>query len=131
MMKKTAGFYLSALSAVLALVCIFLYGNVLFTDGYVRPLLIANVVISALILALTAANKPIPGGNLLPLINAILCMAAVALSIAPMVNTVVFAFMGMNPMSNAQGFLVFAGVGLCAWLLSVIASFLGLVKKAA
>lgn len=130
-MKKTAGFYLSALSAVLALVCIFLYGNVLFTNSYVRPLLIANVIISVLILALTAANKPLPGGNLLPLVGAILCMAAVALSIAPMVNTVVFAFMGMNPMSNAQGFLAFAGVGLCAWLLSVIASFFGLVKKTA
>jgi len=127
-MKKTAGFYLSALSAVLALVCVFLYGSVLFTSSYVRPLLIANVVLSALILVLVAANKPVPGGNLLPLVGAILCMAAVALSIAPMVNTVVFAFMGMNPMSNAQGFLVFAGFGLCAWLLSVIASFLGLVK---
>jgi len=86
------------------------------------------VVLSALILVLVAANKPVPGGNLLPLVGAILCMAAVALSIAPMINTVVFAFMGMNPMSNAQGFLVFAGFGLCAWLLSVIASFLGLVK---
>jgi len=127
-MKKTAGFYLSALSAVLALVCVFLYGSVLFTSSYVRPLLIANVVLSALILVLVAANKPVPGGNLLPLVGAILCMAAVALSIAPMINTVVFAFMGMNPMSNAQGFLVFAGFGLCAWLLSVIASFLGLVK---
>ena len=131
MMKKTAGFYLSALSAILALVCIFLYGSVLYTNSFVRPLLIVNVVISAAILALTVANKPIPGGNLLPLVGAILCMAAVALSIAPMVNTVVFAFMGMNPMSNAQGFLVFAGFGLCAWLLSVIAAFFGLVKKTA
>ena len=130
-MKKTVGFYFAALSAVLAIVCIFLYGNVLFTNGYVRPLLIADVVISAAVLALSASGKPIPGGNLLPLVCSLLCMAAVALSIAPMVNTVVFAFMGMNPMSNAQGFLVFAGAGLCTWLLSVIASFLGIVKKAA
>ncbi|MEE3458119.1 MAG: hypothetical protein VZQ82_08775 [Lachnospiraceae bacterium] len=130
-MKKTAGFYLSALSAVLALVCIFLYGSVLFTSAYVRPLLIADVVVSALVLALVGMNKTVPFGNVLPLVGAVLCMGAVALSIAPMVNTVVFAFMGMNPMSNAQGFLTFAGVGLCAWLLAVIASFMGLFKKAA
>ena len=129
-MKKTLGFYLTALSAVLALVCIFLYGNVLFTSTYVRPLLIASVILSVLILAAAAKGKSTVG-NILPLLSAILCMAAVALSIAPMVNTVVFAFMGMNPMSNAQGFLVFAGVGLCAWLLSVIAAFLGIVKKTA
>ena len=129
-MKKTLGFYLTALSAVLALVCIFLYGNVLFTSTYVRPLLIASVILSVLILAAAAKGKSTVG-NILPLLSAILCMTAIALSIAPMVNTVVFAFMGMNPMSNAQGFLVFAGVSLCAWLLSVIAAFLGIVKKTA
>ena len=130
-MKKTAGFYLSALSCVLSLVCVFLYGSVLFTSDFVRPILIVNVVVCAVVLGLTLAGKVIPCGNLLPFINAILCMAAVALSIAPMVNTVVFAFMGMNPMSNAQGFLTFAGVGLAAWLLSVIASFTGIVKRCA
>ena len=129
-MKKTTGFYLSMLSCILALVCIFLYGNVLYTNTYVRPLLIAGVAVSVLLLVLAGKGKTTIV-NILPLLSAILCMAAVALSIAPMVNTVVFAFMGMNPMSNAQGFLVFAGAGLCAWLLSVIAAFLGIVKKAA
>lgn len=128
-MKKTTGFYLSVISAVLTLICLFQYGNVLFSNSYVRPLLIASLVLSVLFLAVSAKGKS-SVGNLLPLLNAVLVMAAIALSIAPMVNTVVFAFMGMNPMSNAQGFLVFAGVAFCAWLFSVIASFLGVVKKA-
>lgn len=130
-MKKTTGFYLSAISAVLTLACIFLYGKVLFTSSYVRPLLIVSLVLSVVILGVTATKGKFPGGNILPLLNAVLGMAAIALSVAPMINTVVFAFMGMNPMSNAQGFLVFVGVALCAWLFSVIASFLGLVKQAA
>lgn len=130
-MKKTTGFYLSAISAVLTLACIFLYGKVLFTSSYVRPLLIVSLVLSVVILGVTATKGKFPGGNILPLLNAVLGMAAIALSVAPMVNTVVFAFMGMNPMSNAQGFLVFVSVALCAWLFSVIASFLGLVKQAA
>ena len=130
-MKKTTGFYLSAISAVLTLACIFLYGKVLFTSSYVRPLLIVSLVLSVVILGVTATKGKFPGGNILPLLNAVLGMADIALSVAPMVNTVVFAFMGMNPMSNAQSFLVFVGVALCAWLFSVIASFLGLVKQAA
>ena len=131
MTKKTLGFYLSAVSAVLALVGVILYGNVFATHGMVRPLLIVSVVLSVLILALIAVKGGLPGGNLLPVVNAVLCMGAVALSIGPMANTVVFAFMGMNPMSSAQGYLVFAGVGVAAWLVSVIAAFPGIAKKAA
>ena len=127
MSKKTFGFYLSALSAVLALVGVILYGNVLFTDAMVRPLLIVSVALSVLILAIIAAKGKLPGGNLLPVVNAALCMGAVGLSIGPMANTVVFAFMGMSPMSSASGYLVFAGVGLAAWLFSVIAAFPGIV----
>lgn len=129
MTKKTLGFYLSALSAVLALVCVFLYNNVLATGGMVRPLLIISVVLSVLVLALTALKGAFPGGNLFPVVNAVLCMGAVALSFGPMANTVVFAFMGMSPMSSAQGYLVFVGVGLVAWLFSVVAAFLGIAKK--
>ena len=88
-------------------------------------------MLSALILALTAVMGGLPGGNLMPVVNAVLCMGAVGLSIGPMASTVVFAFMGMSPMSAAQGYLVFAGVSVAAWLVSVIAAFPGIVKKAA
>ena len=129
MTKKTLGFYLSALSAVLALVSVILYGNVSLTNGLVRPLLIISVVLSVLILAVTAVKGKLPGSDLLPVVCAALCMGAVGVSIAPMANTVVFAILGMSPMSSAQGYLVFAGVGLAAWLVSVVAAFPGIAKK--
>ena len=131
MTKKTLGFYLSALSAVLALIGVILYGSVPQTDSMVRPLLVICVVLSVLILAVSAMKGKLPGGNLLPVVNAVLCMGAVGLSIGPMASTVVFAFMGMSPMSAAQGYLVFAGVSVAAWLVSVIAAFPGITKKAA
>ena len=131
MTKKTLGFYLSAVSAVLALVGVILYGNVVATNGMVRPLLIVSVVLSALILALTAVKGGLPGGNLLPVVNAVLCMGAVAQSFGPMANTVVFEFLGMYTTSYSQAYLVFAGVGCGAWLLSVIAAFPGIAKKTA
>jgi len=129
MTKKTIGFYLSALTAILACVGAVLYGNVLQTNSMVRPLLIICVVLSVLILAGTAMKGSLPGGNLLPIINAVLCLGAVGMSIAPMANTVVFAFMGMTPMSAVQGYLTFAGVCLAAWAVSVIAAFPGVAKK--
>jgi hypothetical protein len=128
-MKKTFGFYLSALSAVLSLVCVFLYGSVLSTNAMVRPLLVVSAVLSVIVLALTATKGAVPGGNLLPVASAALCMGAVAVSFGPMASTVVYVFMGMSPMSSAQGYLVFAGVGCAAWLLSVIAAFQGIAKK--
>ena len=129
MTKKTFGFYLSALSAILSLVCVFLYGSVLPVDGMVRPLLIISAVLSVLVLVVTAVKGAFPGGNLLPVVSAALCLAAVGKSVGPMASTVVFAFMGMSPMSSAQGYLIFAGVGIAAWLLSVIAAFPGIAKK--
>lgn len=128
-MKKTLGFYLSALTLVLAIAGVVLYGSVPETHSLVRPLLGICIVLSLLFLALCAGKKAFPGGNLLPLLNALLLMGALGLSIAPMSNTVVFAFMGMSPMSSAEGYLVFAGVSAAAWLFSVIAAFTGIVKK--
>ncbi len=128
MTKKTIGFYLSICSAVLAVVACFLYGGAAQVNSAVRPLLIVSIVLSAVCLFLTHSKGQVPGSNLLPIINAVLLMGAVALSIGPMINTVVFAFMGMSPMANAQGYLTFAGVGICAWIVSVIASFFGIVK---
>ena len=129
MTKKTIGFYLNAVSAVLSLICVFLYGNVLSTAPMVRPLLIANALLSAAVLALTVVKGSVPFANLLPVAAAALCMGALAASIKPMASTVVFVFMGMSPMSSAQGYLVFAVLSFLAWLLCVIAAFPGIVKK--
>ena len=130
MTKKTLGFYLTALSAVTALICTVLYGSVLSTAQVVRPLLIFSAVLSVIVLALTAAKGYLPGSNYLPVACAGLCMAALGASFGPMASTVVFVFMGMSPMSTAQGYLVFAGAACLAWLLCVIASFTGIAVKA-
>lgn len=129
MTKKTLGFYLSAVSAVLALTGVILYGNVVATHGMVRPLLIISVALSVLVLIFTAMKGELPGGNLLPVVNAVLCMGAVAQSFGPMANTVVFEFLGMYTTSYSQAYLVFAGVSCAAWLASVIAAFSGIIKR--
>ena len=125
MTKKTLGFYLSAISAVLALVSVILYGNVFATDGMVRPLLIVSIVA-----ALTAVKGKFPGGNLLPVLSAVLVMGGVASSFGPMANTVVFEALGMYTTTYSQAYFTFVGVGAAAWVVSVIAAFSGIAKKA-
>lgn len=129
MTKKTFGFYFSALSALLAVIGVVLYGSVSASAAMVRPLLIVSAILSVAVLAVTAAKGALPGGNLLPVACAALCMGAVGVSFGPMASTVVFVFMGMTPMAAAQSYLVFAGVALAAWLCSVIAAFPGIANK--
>ena len=126
MTKKTLGFYLSAISAVLALVSVILYGNVFATSGSVRPLLMVSVAV----LALTAVKGKFPGGNLLPVLSAVLVMGGVASSFGPMANTVVFEALGMYTTTYSQAYFTFVGVGAAAWVVSVIAAFSGIAKKA-
>ena len=130
MTKKTLGFYLSAISAVLALVSVILYGNVFAASSSVRPMLIVSIVVSVLVLALTAVKGKFPGGNLLPVLSAVLVMGGVASSFGPMANTVVFEALGMYTTTYSQAYFTFVGVGAAAWVVSVIAAFSGIAKKA-
>ena len=130
MTKKTIGFYFSAVSAVLALVSVILYGNVFAASSSVRPMLIVSIVVSVLVLALTAVKGKFPGGNLLPVLSAVLVMGGVASSFGPMANTVVFEALGMYTTTYSQSYFVFVGVGAAAWITSVIAAFAGIAKTA-
>lgn len=125
-MKKTIGFYLSILSAVLALICVYLYGSVSVANNTVRPLLIASVVISALVLAATVAKVKFPGGNLLPIVNSALCMGAIGLASIPLASSIVFVALGMNDVSSIQGFITFAVVAAVAWICNIVSAFCGI-----
>lgn len=125
-MKKTVGFYLSAAAAVLALVCVFLYGSVSISNSMVRPLLIASVVISVVVLAVTAIKGNLPGGNLLPVVNSVLCMGAIGLATIPTITMIVFVVMGMNNISTVQGYITFAVAALIAWIINIVSAFLGI-----
>lgn len=128
--KKSLGFYLSAAAAVLALISVFLYGGTTHQHSAVRPLLIIHVAVAAIVLGLMLAAKKAVFANLMPVVNAVLSIVAIGLAATPMATLIVYAFIGMNEMSSIQGFLNFAVVTLIAWLLSILAAFLGVAKKA-
>ena len=129
-MKKTSfGFYLIALSTVLAIVGLVLYKNALVKTGQVNTFLILAIVAGACAcVAAIALGKEI--ANVLAAAHVILLMAAVAVSIGPMVNDIGLAYAGLNQWSAITPYFHFVAVGCVGWLLSLIASFAGIVKKA-
>ena len=129
-MKKTSfGFYLVALSTVLAIVGLVLYKNTLVQTGQVNTFLILAIIAGACaVVAAIATGKEI--ANVLAAVHVVLMMAAVAVSIAPMVNDIGLAYAGLNQWSAITPYFHFVAVGCVGWLLSLIASFAGIVKKA-
>ena len=128
--NKTFGFYLTALTTVLSVVCLVLYKNALMKASLTNTFLILAAVAGAcaLVLALTVGKEI---ANFLGAVHAVLLMAAIGVSIAPMVNEMGLVFAGLNPKTNLSGFITFAVVAGIAWLLAVIASFVGLTGKEA
>jgi hypothetical protein len=128
--KITPGFVLAAVSTVLAIVGIFLYKPVVQQIGTTNTLLILAAVAgaAALVLALVL-GKEIP--NFFLIAHAVLLMAAVGVSVAPVVNDMGLVFAGLYQMDIINAYITFAVVACVAWLVSVVASFLGVTPKEA
>ncbi|MBQ6249832.1 MAG: hypothetical protein IJQ17_01170 [Oscillospiraceae bacterium] len=128
--KITLGFVLAAVSTVLAIVGLFLYKSVGQQIGTTNTLLILAAVAgaAALVLALVL-GKEIP--NFFLIAHAVLLMAAVGVSVAPVVNDMGLVFAGLYQMDIINAYITFAVVGCVAWLVSVVASFLGVTPKEA
>ncbi len=126
--KKTLGFYLVAVSTILAIVSVILYNNALMKTSTTTVLLvIAAVVGAAAVAAALLLGKEIP--NLLAAAHAVLVMAALGVSIAPMVNEIGLVYAGLNPQSNLTGYITFAVFAGITWLIAVVAAFIGTNKK--
>ena len=127
--KKTFGFYLTVITTILSLISLVLYKGALMKASLTNTLLILAIVagVCAVILAITVGKEI---SILVGAVHAVLLMAAIAVSIAPMVNEIGLVFAGLNPKTNLSGFKTFAIVAGITWLLSVMASFIGLTKEA-
>ena len=128
--KITLGFVLAAVSTVLAIVGLFLYKSVGQQIGTTNTLLILAAVAgaAALVLALVL-GKEIP--NFFLIAHAVLLMAAVGVSVAPVVNDMGLVFAGLYQMDIIKAYITFAIFACIAWLAAVVASFLGVSKKEA
>ncbi len=128
--KITFGFVLAAISTILSVVCMLLYKPVAQQTGTTNTLLIFAALAGVLALVLAIVRgKEIP--NLFLAVHAILLMAALAVSFAPVVNDMGLVFAGLYQKDIIAAFITFAIVAGIAWLIAVVASFAGVTRKEA
>ena len=126
-MKKTLGLYIFIRAAILAVVAVVLYGSVMYTADAVRPVMIAVAVVACAAVVLAFMGKTF--ANFLAIVATALAMLGLGLSVGPMVNEIGLVYAGLNPYSNVAGFVNFAVVAAIIWVLALIGTFCGLVKK--
>ena len=126
--KKTVGFYLTVVVAVLALVGLFLYPKVMERDSKVTVFLVITLLLACAAVALALMGNKI--ANPLGALAAVTFMAAIGFSAAPMVMPIGLWYAGLYDASTVNGYFTFVPVTCIGWLVAVVSSFMGLVKKA-
>ncbi|MBQ6479937.1 MAG: hypothetical protein IJI45_02355 [Anaerolineaceae bacterium] len=126
--KRSFGFYLVAISTILSIAGLVLYRKALMQTSMTNTLLICAIAagVCALLAAL-ATGKEI--SNILCAAHVILVIAAISVSIAPMVNEIGLVYAGLNPQSNLTGYLHFAIVTCIGWIIGLVSTFTGIIQK--
>lgn len=128
-MKRGLGYYVVALSAILALVSIFLYSGAMITVSNTRIMLIISVVVAACALVLGTKLPPAVSGWVGP-VCAVLTGLGIFLSVNVMADPIGYVYSGLYVFSDIQGYVVFAVVAGIAMLLDIIAGFMNFTKEA-
>ena len=89
--------------------------------------MIAVAVVACAAVVLAFMGKTF--ANFLAIVATALAMLGLGLSVGPMVNEIGLVYAGLNPYSNVAGFVNFAVVAAIIWVLALIGTFCGLVKK--
>ena len=131
-MKKTIGFYISILAAVLAAVGCFFYKDTGLAEQ--RILIIAGAAIAVtvlmVILAVVSGQKKFGIVNLGATASAVILAWALVQSLNPQLDPLGWWVSGLYTYDQVKNYLFFAGFSGAAILLYIIASFIN-VKKAA
>lgn len=127
--KKSIGFYISLIAAVLSLAAVFLFGGVTYRNSIVYVFLIAAIVLEVLVLILSGMKGNLPVFNCLPIINAILTASAAVWGVSLMVNQIGYVIAGLDEMSTLMGLVYYEAAAVAGMLLNIIASFLSQGKK--
>ena len=128
-MKRTLGFYIALIAAIVGIVSIVLYGRSLNTSKNAYYFLIAAAAV-ALLTALGATKLPGLcnwGGS----IAAALAFTGIAYSVTVMSDAIGYVISGLYSYDTLQSWISFLIVAGISWVLYIIAGFAGMAKKAA
>ena len=127
-MKKGFGFICAIISAVLAAAALAMYGGSYTTnqDTYMWMGIALAVDVIAIILALVV--KKGEWINWIPVIGAVVTMWGLLQSVNIMLDAVGYVVSGLYVFSDIQGWVIFMGLAVAAFLFDVIGGFAKVVK---
>lgn len=128
--KKAKGFYLSMAGAVISLLCVFVYGMVMYRMTPVYLMLAAAVVLGIIGFLLYGKFGNRAVFALLPIINAALMASAAVWGVSLMVNQIGYVISGLDGMDTIMGLIYFEIAAVISMLLNIVASFLPMAKEA-
>ena len=128
MKNKGFGFYLTLVTAILAVAAMIVYPNVMYTDSTTFiPLAIAvALVVIVLVLSIVKGNMSFMG--VLPVCTTVCMAVGAVLPVGKMVNEIGYVISGLDPFSAISAFVVFEVIVVVGMLLSIIASFMKQAK---
>ena len=126
--KKSVGFFVLAVAAVVSVISIILYGSAMnkATSAYGFMIAAAVVACAALVLGAVRGSKLANWGGALA---AVLMMAGLGWSLTVMVDAIGYVVSGLYQFSLLQSYITFAVCGGIAWLLFLVSSFMSVVKE--
>lgn len=128
--KLSVGSYFIIVAAVLSVVGIVMYGNVMYTQTNVYGFLIATIVVAVLGIVLSFLKLPVPVYEAVPVVNAVLSAFAAVFGVSLMVNQIGYVIAGLDGMETLNGLIYYEVVMVIALLVNIIAAFLPMKKAA-
>lgn len=127
--NKSAGFYISSLGALAALIGLFLYRSVSRAETYIVILLGAAVILQIAAAVLTAVIRNCVFVSLIVTVNAVLTAAALVNSFYTQVDAIGYVVSGLYDFSTISPYVTSLVPMLIALLLFIAASYSGLEKN--
>ncbi|MCD8383901.1 MAG: hypothetical protein LUC39_02955 [Clostridiales bacterium] len=118
--NKSGGFYLTILAAILTIVALVAYSNVMYTYSTITVLLVIALALE--LLPLLWNNEVLTGAA--PVLNAALLASAGMWSASVMVNQIAYVISGLDEVSTIVSYIVYAAVTIVGILLNIAAAFL-------
>lgn len=129
-MKRTVGFYLNILAAILTAISVFFYTKSTLFEPRIAIMAGAVVLISLLMVIFSGGDKEKRFLNLTSTICAILLASMLILSLGPQLDPLGWWVSGLYTFEQVRGYIYFAGFAGTALLVDIIASFIDVRKEA-
>ena len=130
MNRKTVGFYLSIVSAVVMIAGIIIYTQVLIKSPFAFVFLVLALLADCCTVVMATKSDNTTIVNLGTVCAAVFTIFAIAFATTSMVYPIGYVISGLYQFSSIQAFIIFALVAAAGWIFNLISGFTGVVKKA-